>query len=24
MTEVGPRHQVACWKAIKDSDYERQ
>jgi peptide/nickel transport system ATP-binding protein len=23
MTEIEPRHSVACWKAVKDKDYER-
>ncbi|HTH12833.1 MAG TPA: ABC transporter ATP-binding protein, partial [Spirochaetia bacterium] len=23
MTEIEPRHAVACWKAIKDTEYER-
>ncbi|MEI8096214.1 MAG: ABC transporter ATP-binding protein [Spirochaetales bacterium] len=24
MTVLGPQHQAACWKAVKDADYERQ
>lgn len=24
MTDMAPQQQVACWKAIKDADYERQ
>jgi len=24
LTALGPQHQVACWKAMKDVDYERQ
>ena len=24
LVTLGPQHQVACWKAMKDTDYERQ